>query len=155
LAGGVLALVACALAAATCAAAGPAFSTTSTIAYGGFNMCTGEPFSGTGELHFLMSENLSASGNIESHLNVRFDGLKAVTTTGKKYVVQDTFNHDFTIGTASEDTFDITAHFVRVGEDGTFVLGDDFYEYFRAHITANANGVPTATQVSTSDDPCQ
>ena len=77
--------------------------------------------------------------------------------TGKTYVVHESFNWQFTIGNASQQTFDIVAHYVRVGEDGTYVLGDDFYEYLRTHVAANANGVPTATQVSTSDpiDPCQ
>jgi hypothetical protein len=138
------------------AVAGPAASTTSPITYAGLNSCTGEAFTGTGTLHFLTTENLSASGVIESHLNVRVDGLQAVTLTGKKYVVQDSLNHEFVIhGAGAEDTFDVTAHFVRVGEDGTLVLGDDFYEYFRAHITANANGMVTAFYVNTSDMPCQ
>jgi hypothetical protein len=119
-------------------------------------MCTEEAFSGTGTLHFLMSENLSTSGVIQSHLDTRLDGLKAVTVTGKRYVVQDTFNWEFVIhGDGAEDTFDITAHFVRVGEDGSFVLGDDFYEYLRTHITANANGMVTAFYVNTNDMPCQ
>lgn len=141
---------------ATDAAAGPAVSSTTPITYGGTNLCTGETFTGTGNSHFLLSENVSASGVIQSHLDVRIDGLKAVAApSGKKYVVQDTFNHEFVIGSASEDTFDITAHFVRVGEDGTLVVGDDFYEYLRAHITANANGDVTAFSVRTNDMPCQ
>ena len=118
------------------------------------NSCAGEAFTGTGNLHFLITENLSASGVIQSHFNVRLDGLQAVTATGKKYVVQDSFNHEFVIhGGGMEDTFDITAHFVRVGEDGTLVLGDDFYEYLRAHITANANGRVTAFYVNTNPTP--
>jgi hypothetical protein len=108
-------------------------------------------------VHFLTTENLSTSGAIQFHLNARVDGLQAVTPTGKKYVVKDSFNWEFTIrGPGAEETFDITAHFVRLGEDGTFVLGDDFYEYFRTHITANANGIVTAFSVNTSDTPpCQ
>jgi hypothetical protein len=138
------------------AMAGPAVSSTSPFTYDGANSCTGETFAGTGTLHLLMSENLSASGVIESHLNARLDGLQAVTLTGKKYIVQDTFNHEFVIhGLGGEDTFDITAHYVRLGEDGSFVLGDDFYEYLRAHITANANGIVTAFSVNASDMPCQ
>jgi hypothetical protein len=152
----VLVLVGGALIGAGGTAAGPAFSLTSPIMYAGTNTCTGETFTGTGTLHFLTTENLSAGGVIESHLNVRVDGLQAVTATGKKYVVQDALNHEFVIhGVGAEDTFDMTAHFVRVGEDGTFVLGDDFYEYLRAHITANAKGMVTAFYVNTSDSPCQ
>jgi hypothetical protein len=151
-----LVVVASALAGATGAAAGPAASFTTPITYSGTNLCTGETFTGTGNSRFLLSENVSTSGVIQSHLNVRIDGLQAVATlSGKRYVVQDTFNHEFVIGSASEDTFDITAHFVRVGEDGTLIVGDDFYEYLRAHITANANGDVTAFSVRTNDMPCQ
>jgi hypothetical protein len=150
-----LLVLAGALVAATCAAAGPGVSTTEPFTYGMTNPCTGEAFVGDGTLHTTMSENLSASGNIESHLEARIDGLKAVTLTGKKYVVQDTFNWQFTIAKGSEETFDIVAHYVRVGEDGSLVLGDDFYEYMKTHITANANGMVTASKVDTNNQPCQ
>jgi hypothetical protein len=144
-----------ALLGATGAAAGPAVSSTTPLTYDGMNTCTGEAFSGTGNLHMVMSDNLSTSGVIEYHLETKIDGLKAFTMTGKKYVVQDTYDHEFVIGPATEETLDITAHFIRVGEDGSFVLGDDFYEYFRTHITANANGVVTASFARMNDMPCQ
>jgi hypothetical protein len=152
----VLALGAVTLVGATGAAAGPAFTQTTPFTYTGTNPCTGEAFLGSGNMHFLLSENLSASGAIQHHLNVRMDGLQAVTLSGKKYVVQDTFNDEFVITGASEETFDITVHYIRVGEDGTLILGDDFYEYLRTHITANANGMVTAFKVATNDmPPCQ
>jgi hypothetical protein len=150
-----LVLAAGALALATGAAAAPVVSTTTPFTYGGFNSCTGEAFTGTGTLHTVTSDNLSPSGNIQFNLTAMLDGLQAVTATGKKYVVQDTSSENFTISKASEESFTIVAHYVRVGEDGSFILGDDFYEYFETHVTANANGVPTASKVSTSDDPCQ
>jgi hypothetical protein len=140
---------------ATSATAGPAVSEDTPTTYGGFNSCTGESFSGTGTVHTVLSENVSTSGVIQFHLNARIDGLKAVTSTGKKYVVQETLNWEFVFGSAAEETYDATAHYVRQGEDGTFVLGDDFYEYFRAHATANANGVLTAFEIRMSDVPCQ
>jgi hypothetical protein len=144
-----------ALIGATGAAAGPAVTQTIPFTYGGTNPCTGETFLGSGNAHFLLSENLSASGALQHHLDVRIDGLQAVTPAGKKYVVQDTFNDEFVFNAAAEETFDITAHFIRVGEDATFILGDDFYEYLRTHITANANGMVTAFNVRTNDTPCQ
>jgi hypothetical protein len=151
-----LVLAGVALIGATVAAAGPAVSYTTPVTYGGFNSCAGEFFTGTGNVHFLTSENVSASGVLQSHVNVRIDGLQAVAAlSGKKYVVQDTFSHEFVFSKADEDTFDLTAHFVRVGEDGTLSLGDDFYEYLRTHITANANGTVTALSVRMSDAPCQ
>jgi hypothetical protein len=149
-------LGASALIGATIAEADAAFSQTSAITYTGTNTCTGEAFTGTGRLHFLLHENLSTSGALEHHLDVSIDGLKAVAfVSGKKYVIQDIFNDEFVFAGASEETFNITAHFIRVGEDGTFILGDDFYEYLRTHITANANGVVTAFDVRTNDMPCQ
>jgi hypothetical protein len=150
-----LLVLAGALVAVTCAAAGPGVSTTTPFTYGGTNPCAGEEFIGDGTMHTIATDNLSASGNIEFHLDVRLDGLKAVTLTGKKYVVQDTFDWQLTISKASEETFAIVAHYVRVGEDGTYVLGDDFYEYMRTHITANANGTITASKVDVSSQPCQ
>jgi hypothetical protein len=141
---------------ATSAAAGPAVSESTPFTYDGTSPCTGEMFTGTGTAHFLLSENVSGSGVIQSHLDVRIDGLEAVAVlSGKKYVAQDTFNHEFVFSKAAEDTFNLTVHYVRVGEDGSFVLGDDFYEYLRAHITANANGLVTAFDVRTNPTPCQ
>jgi hypothetical protein len=137
------------------AAAGPAFSETSTMLYAGTNMCTGEEFSGTGTLRMDVNENVSTSGAIQYHANWRIDGLKAVTMGGKKYVVQDTLNHETVWTSATEDTYDATVHYIRLGEDGSLILGDDFYEYLRGHITANALGVVTAFDVRVNDMPCQ
>jgi hypothetical protein len=137
------------------ASADPAFSETVPMTYVGFNSCTGGSFTGTGTMHFLMSDRLSSSGALQHHLLTTIDGLQAVTPLGKRYVVQDTFNDEFVFSGASEETFAITAHYIRVGEDGTLVLGDDFYEYLRTHVTANANGMITAFDVRTNDMPCQ
>jgi hypothetical protein len=152
-----IALAAGALVVVTGASAGPGVSTTTPFTYVGTNPCTGEPLTGTGEIHSVTRDDVSASGNIQFNLTTTVNGLKAVTPTGKKYVVQETFSWNFTISRAVEESFDIVAHYVRVGEDGSFILGDDFYEYLKTHITANANGVPTASHVSASDsaDPCQ
>jgi hypothetical protein len=144
-----------ALIGARAASADAAFSETTPTTYAGFNLCTGEPFSGTGTMHFLMSDRVSNSGALQHHLLTTVDGLQAVTPLGKRYVVQDRYSDEFVFSGASEETFDITAHFIRQGEDGTFILGDDFYEYYRAHITTNANGMITAFDITTSDMPCQ
>jgi hypothetical protein len=137
------------------ATADPAFSQTSTVTYSGANSCTVETFIGTGTVHFLESVNESGTGNVHYDLQTTIDGLQAVTPLGKRYVVHDSFSDDFVFSGASEQNFGFTAHFIRVGEDGTFVLGDDFYEYLRTHITANANGMITAFTVNASDMPCQ
>lgn len=105
---------------------------------------------GTGTLHFLISDNLSNSGNVQFHLEVNLSGLQAVTITGKKYVVidqenqTDTFDSD---GMPAHETVEHTLQFVRSGEGGTLIPDDDFYEHFLAHITANANGVVTVQDI--------
>jgi hypothetical protein len=141
---------------ATGAAAGPAFNQTAPFPFVGDNLCTGEPITGSGQLHTEINENLSASGTLQSHVNVRLDGLKAVgTLSGRTYVVQSTENHEFVFsGQTSEETYDLTAHFVRVGEDGLLILGDDFYMSFKTHITANAAGLQSF-HVDVSDQPCR
>ena len=148
-------LTAAALIGATGASADPTFSETTPITYAGVNSCTGEAFSGAGTMHFLVSDRASSSGAIQHHLLTTVDGLQAVTPLGKRYIVQDTFSDEFVFSGASEETFNITAHYIRVGEDGSLILGDDFYEYMRTHITANANGMITAFDVRTNDMPCQ
>ena len=150
-----LSLAAAALTVSAGASAGPALSTTVPLTYEGFNTCTAEAFTGTGTAHVVLTENLSSSGVLQYHLQSTIDGLQAVTVTGKRYVVQDIFFEEFVFaGATAEDTFDMTFHYVRVGEDSSFVLGDDFYVYTRAHITANATGFPSF-QMRTSDMPCQ
>jgi hypothetical protein len=144
-----------ALIGATGASADAAFSETTPVTYAGFNSCTAESFTGTGTMHFLMSDRMSSGGAIQHHLLTTIDGLQAVTPLGKRYIVQDTFNDEFVFSGASEETFNVTAHYIRVGEDGTLIVGDDFYEYIRTHITANANGMITAFDVRTNDMPCQ
>ena len=143
-----------ALIGATSATAGPGISTTTPFAFNGMNPCTGDDFVGTGNLHFLISDNLSSSGMVQYHLEVSLSGLQAVTTfpvTGKKYVVideedqTDTFDTD---GAPAQETVEHTLQFVRSGEDGSLLMDDDFYEHFLAHITANANGTVTVQDLT-------
>jgi hypothetical protein len=144
-----------ALIGATGATAGPGVSTTVPFVFAGTNTCVvpAEDFAGSGNLHFLISDNLSTSGNVQYHIEATFSGLQATTTlTGKKYVVidqedqTDTFDSD---GMPAHETLEHTLQFVRSGEDGTPLLtGDDFYEHFLAHITANANGTVTVQDVT-------
>src|SRR5437764_14956626 len=84
-----VALVGAALVGATGAGAGTTVSETAPADYVGMNSCTGETFMGSGMMHFLESTNVSTSGALNYDLNVRFDGIQAVTTSGKTYVVQD------------------------------------------------------------------
>jgi hypothetical protein len=139
---------------ATGAMGGPGTSTTTPFPFAGTNPCVTPPegFAGTGKLHFLMSDNESTSGNVQFHIEATFSGLQAVTTTGKKYVVVSQENQTNTFdtdGAPSHETVEHTVQFVRSGEDGTLLPGDDFYEHFLAHITANANGTVTVQDVET------
>jgi hypothetical protein len=145
----------CTLVVATGATAGPGFTTTTPFSFAGTNPCTGDSFMGSGTLHFLISDNLSNSGNVQYHIETNFAGLQAVTTlpvAGKKYVVIDeedltqTFDSD---AAPSHETMESTLQFVRSGEDGSVISGDDFYEHVLAHITANANGTVTVEDVKT------
>jgi hypothetical protein len=143
-----------ALIATTGATAGPGTSTSTPFTFSGTNTCVvpAEDFVGSGLLHLLISDNLSNSGNIQFHIEANISGLQAVTLTGKKYVVisqedqTDTFDSD---GMPAHETVEHTVQFVRSGEDGTPLnTGDDFYEHFLAHITANANGTVTVQDVN-------
>ena len=75
---------------ATGATASPGASTTTPFTFGGTNPCTGDMLVGTGNLHLLISDNLSSGGMVQFHIEATFSGLQAVTTApvaGKKYVV--------------------------------------------------------------------
>jgi hypothetical protein len=144
---------------ATGATAGPAFTTTVPFTFSGTNTCVVPPeqFAGTGNLKFLISDNLSPGGNVQFHIEANFAGLQAVTITGKKYVVIDQENQTDTFdtdGMPAHETVEHTLQFIRQGEDGTLFLGDDFYEHFLAHTTANADGTVTVDDLST-DTRCQ
>jgi hypothetical protein len=128
---------------------------TTPFTFSATNPCTGDSFTGSGKLHLLISDNLSNSGNVQFHIEANFSGLQAVTTlpvAGKKYTVisqenqTDTFDSD---GAPAHGTVEHTVQFIRTGEDGSLLTGDDFYEHFLAHITANANGVITVQDIKT------
>jgi hypothetical protein len=141
----------------TAATADPGVSTTTPFAFTGTNPCTGEFFTGTGNLHLLITDNISSSGMIQYHLEASLSGLQAETVTGKKYVVvdeedqTDTFDTD---GTPAHETVEHTLQFIRSGEDGSLLVNDDYFEHFLAHITANANGTVTVQDV-TLDATCK
>ena len=150
-----------ALIGATVAMADPAVATTAPFTFNGTNTCVfpAEDFKGTGKLHLLFSSSLSTGGMVQSHTEANLQGLQAVTLSGKKYVVPDSSTHTIVFDTPDlapfHETLEWTVQFVRVGEDGTSLVGgDDFYEHFLAHATVNANGVVTVEDL-TDDTRCQ
>ncbi len=138
-----------AVALTSAASADTAVATSVPLAFAGSNTCfvPAEEFMGTGELHFLTSANLSTGGMVQSHVEANLQGLQAVTVLGKKYVVVDTSTQTIVFDTPDlapfHETLEWIVQFIRQGEDGTLVGGDDLYEHFLAHATVNANGVVT------------
>jgi hypothetical protein len=138
---------------ATTATAGPGVSTT-TLSPSAGRTHAQETLAGTGNLHLLVTDNLSSSGMVQYNIEATFSGLQAETISpvaGKKYVVideedqTDTFDLD---GAPAQETVDHTLQFVRSGEDGSLPMNDDFDEHFLARITANANGTVTVQDVT-------
>ena len=131
-----------------------AVATAVPITFNGINTCfiPAEDFMGTGKLHFLISGNLSTGGMVQSHLEANLQGLKAVTVSLKTYVVVDTSTQtlvfDTLVPVPFHETLEWTVQFIRQGEDGTLIGGDDLYEHFLAHATVNANGVVTVDDFS-------
>jgi hypothetical protein len=113
-----------------------------------------EDFVGSGNVHLVVSSNVSASGMVQSHLQANLQGLQATAIpSGKKYHVPDSLTESFEFDTTDlapfHTTLELMAQFVRVGEDGTYIVGgDDFYEHFLAHATVNANGIVTVDDFS-------
>src|SRR5712691_2514475 len=155
-----LVLAAGALIGAARATADPAVETTTPFTFSGTNTCIfpAEDFVGTGNLHFLISSNLSTGGMVQSHLEANLQGLQAMTLSGKKYVVVDTSTQTLVFDTPDlapfHETLEWIVQFIRQGEDGTLIGGDDFYEHFLAHATVNANGLVTVEDFS-NDTRCQ
>jgi hypothetical protein len=139
-------------------------TTVATIApftFTGTNSCVtpAEDFVGSGGLHVVVSSNLSPSGMVQSHLKANMQGLQATALiTGKKYQVPDSETNSYEFDTTDlapfHTTFEFMVQFIRVGESGTYIFGDDFYEHFLAHATVNANGVVTVDDLS-DDTRCQ
>ncbi len=108
------------------------------------NPCTSELFSGSGFFHIKTVVTFTPNTHFSSELNV--EDFKGATATGVTYVATEEssfhtiFDTDVAPATQNQE---FTEHFIRQGEDGTFIMGDDFYARVRAQLTINANGVVT------------
>lgn len=142
-------VAALATAALVLAGAGAADNST-TMAYSAFafNDCNGETVAVEGTIHTEDHSTTSASGGTHIQFTINLSGVKGVAVlplppTGARYVESDTttgstnYSSDFF---PSEFTFVETRILTRLGEDGTL---DDFRYHLEAHMTFNANGVPT------------
>ncbi len=143
------------------ARADTAVNTTAAFTFSGTNTCVipAEDFAGTGGLHVIVSSSLSTDGMVHSHLKANFQGMQATALiSGKKYQVPasetDSYEFDTPDFAPFHTTFEFMVQFIRVGEGGTYIFGDDFFEHFLAHATINANGVVTVDDL-TDDTRCQ
>ena len=106
-----------------------------------FNQCTGELFTGSGFFHEKITSQ--SSPNFHESVEMNLENAQGFTSSGVRYVVtgQQSSHTIFDTDSAPADqTFELMFHFIRQGEDGAFVAGDDFYLREAAHFTINANG---------------
>jgi len=110
------------------------------------NPCTGEPFAGSGFVHMKIYETFSPNYHLSMEENL--ESAQATTVTGVRYVVplqastHQIADTDFVPANA---TVEEMAQFIRQGEDGSLVTGDDFYFRVSSHYTYNGNGDLTAS----------
>jgi hypothetical protein len=153
---GVIVAVVTALAVATSAGA-TAVETKAPFTTTFENPCTGEPVVATGFVHTVADVRFGTDGSLHDQYHFNLQGVTGTgLTTGAKYTVQEEWN----VGTNADDDHSTTHHifrqqYVRTGNTGTVLAGDDFYIYFRLHITMNANGQMTAFRIETEEEPCR
>ena len=119
-----------------------------------FNQCAG------GELLAITGTALVVSGIRDEHTVFQFDiaGAKAVApSTGAEYVVLTrSGGASYTDSDGFPSVITVAQHllFVRLGENKSFALGDDFDLTILFHLTIGPNGT-TTTQVSSSELSCR
>src|SRR5438552_13230367 len=108
----------------TAATADTAVSTTAPITFSGTNFCVvpAEDFVGSGNVHVVVSSNLSTSGMVQSHLQANLQGLQATAiASGKRYQVPGSSTESYEFDTTDlapfHMTFEFIVQFIRVGED--------------------------------------
>ena len=119
-----------------------------------FNSCTDELVMVTGNIHTTTRVTVSGS-RIHEGVTVHITGVKGTTLAGATYVETDVTNQETNFSTdlaPSEFTSERTMNLTRLGEDGTFVAGDDLRVHVIAHMTVNANGVVTVDKDDASVD---
>ena len=128
------------------AAAQSTVDTQMPMALTGVNTCTGEAFAGSGFLHMKVFETDDPNHHVSIELNL--ESFEATTVTGVRYVAplqaawHEIADTDFVPANA---TVEEMAQFIRQGEDGSLVTGDDFYFRVSSHYTYNGNGDLTAS----------
>jgi hypothetical protein len=144
-------------------AAGETVTTMTPFGFPGTNACVipAEDFVATGNLRLAISGNASGGGTATSRIGTTLQGLQAVVVTAlgatKKYVVPGESTQSFmfdTDGAPFHFTMESMVQFIRQGDDGTYITGDDFYEHVLIRVRVNANGTANVEDVS-GDSRCQ
>jgi hypothetical protein len=115
------------------------------------NPCTGEDVVLEGTMHTVV--HFSTSGDrVHFGEDVRLTGMQGTTLTGVRYVEMDVNNQQANVTPLGQTaiTAERTAILTRLGE--TFGDPDDFHIHVIAHMTLNANGVPTVDKVESRNE---
>jgi hypothetical protein len=122
------------------------------------NPCRAETFMATGFMHSKTTMVESRSGTTLFSIESNLQDVKGVTLMGVRYVVTETTTSHLLVDPDSgpnNTSLVFKTRFVRQGDDGNPIVGDDFYAYFHVQLTVNANGTMTANRFSSTSDPCQ
>jgi hypothetical protein len=119
-----------------------------------FNSCTEESVDLEGTVHTVVRFSVS-NGRTHMGGSSSFSALKGIALpSGARYVETKIENlggnfdsDDFAPAETTTETIQILT---RLGEDGTFVDGDDLRVHISAHMTVNANGTVTADHTDSS-----
>jgi hypothetical protein len=117
------------------------------LAGGNTNDCTGEFFSITGFFHTKVHMSTTLDGRMNTTTEFNLESVKGVVVaTGVTYVetaeTSTMWNRDLD---SVPQTSNYESHVLmnRLGEDGSFIAGDDSYSKVLMHYTVNANGTVT------------
>jgi hypothetical protein len=122
------------------------------------NPCTGDPLVITGFVHSRVYFDVDLDGSTHFVLEFNLEDMKAVATSGATYVVKEsieTHTNAQSLFVPYNTEFNFVEHYVRRGDNGALVDGDDFYLAFRLHVTVNANGTTSVQRLASNDDTCQ
>ena len=129
------------------AAAGPTVvDTHMPFMFADVNPCTGEPFAGSGFEHF--KSTVQTVPNFHMSLEYNVESAQATTPSGVRYVVPVQISQHSIIDSdvaPMNETLEEMLQFIRQAEDGSLVMGDDFYVRIRMHVTVNAQGSVTVS----------
>jgi hypothetical protein len=150
--GVILALLCCAFVASGTALADTVVNQTIPFTGTSYNDCTDELVAVEGQLHIVTRTSVSGS-RVHTGVAMHSTGVKGTAlVSGARYVEMDVENQETNFSTdfaPSEFTYERTHNLTRLGEDGSFVSGDDLRVHVIAHMTVNANGTVTANKTDT------